>query len=68
MGLVWIIFTDPELVLGQGRLQKLDAVLCPGKFCFAVFGYTVWVLGTRLGVSGTVTPGEENLKAFYDGC
>lgn len=38
MGLVWIIFTDPELVLGQGRPRKLDAVLCPGKFWSAVFG------------------------------
>lgn len=27
----------------------------PGKFCFALFGYTVWVLGTGVGVSGTVT-------------
>lgn len=37
MGLAWIIFADPELVLGQGRLRKLDAVPCPGN-CFAVFG------------------------------
>lgn len=69
MGLAWIIFADPELVPGQGRLRKArcrgvsgEILLCP-----------VWVyslgFGTREGVSGTVTriPGEENQKALYGG-
>lgn len=55
MGLVWIIFADPELFWDRGGSEKLGGVMRPGKFCFALFGYTVWVLGTGVGVSGTVT-------------
>lgn len=55
MGLVWIIFADLELFWDRGGSEKLGVVMRPGKFCFALFGYIVWVLGTRVGVSGTVT-------------
>lgn len=54
MGLAWIIFADPELVLGQGRLRKLDTVPCPGKL-FCRLWVTVWASGIQLGVSGMVT-------------
>lgn len=63
MGLVWIIFADPELVLGQGRLQRAGEI----RFC------SVWVYCLGLGHSdgylgdGHRISGKEIQKALHRG-
>lgn len=68
MGLVWVIFADPELVLGLGRLSKARCSGVSGGICFALFGY-IWFFGTRVGVSGTVARSrvKKTRKLFYGG-
>ena len=63
MGLVWIIFTDPELVLGQKRLRRAGGILSG-----PVWSYRLG-LGHQGGYlrDGHRIPGEVNQKALYCG-
>lgn len=68
MGLVWIIFADPELFWDRGGSEKLGGVMRPGKlFC------PVWVYCLGFGHwggclrDGHQILGEENQKALYGG-
>lgn len=52
-------FRRPRVGSGaSGGAAKSSVLLCAGEILFSLFGY-IWVFGTRVGVSGTVTRSRE---------